>query len=185
MNKLFLSLIACTVISVAGCANTSGLQAKTSVSEFDGTKSIVIPAHGMNCKKMPVCDMIGFSWTSKAPELAGFMVEINDFRGSGSSEYFAIKSVNIKIDEEVISLTPLDKLSGSDFDYDKTTFYTTTTRGFEAPISLLNKIKNSKITKTQIITDGATFEDTFKDGDKNSKAYYAMLRFLEQIKQVD
>lgn len=168
-------------LMMTGCATTSGLEAKTSVSTFDGAKSVTIPAHGMNCTKGLVCDMIGFSWSSKLPDLSGFMVEIKDLNGGGNSKFYPIKVVKLNIDGEIVTLKPLIAGDGSKFDFDRTTLFKTTTRSYEAPISLLDKIKASNTTKTQIIAEGAVFEDVLKDSDKNSKAYYAMLRFLEQV----
>ena len=50
------------------------------------------------------------------------------------------------------------------------------------PLSLLERIKSSTDTKVQVIGKGSVIEGDFKNSGESTKAYYAMLRFLDEVK---
>lgn len=173
MKKIFLSLGAALLIT--GCATTSGLEPQTNVSSFDGTTSVTIQPHAIACSSM-VCGLTGFTWNDKKPNNASTMVSIMSPKLGG--DYHSIKSVRLNIDGQIINLEPFPQ-STTDFSSDD--MYKKSSRMYSTPLPLLESIKDSTNTKMQIIADGILIEEEFKNSGDSSKAYYALLRFLEQV----
>lgn len=163
--------------SLLGCATTSGLDAKTTTSDFDKSKRVSIAPHGSVCtNNYATCALLGFTWTDKKPEQSNILVQVTEPTNGG--EYHSIITTKLNIDGDIITLKPSIGDTNS-FDYNEV--FKTSSRLYDVPLSTLNKVKLSKITKIQVIADGAIIEGDLKDGDKNTKAYHAMLRFLDQI----
>lgn len=175
MKKVLFALT--TALILTGCATTSGLDAKTQVSSFDGSKSVAIAPHGFACVNYLTCATTGFSWNNKRPEQASMLVEILDPVKGG--DYHAIAAVKINIDGEIITLTPAVG-DTNNFDYDD--IYKKTSRLYTMPLPLLERIKQSNITKMQVIAKDALIEGDFKNTGESTKSYHAMLRFLDQVK---
>ena len=174
MKKIFLGL-SVSIALLSGCATTSGLEAKTKVSEFDGSKSVSVSPHAIACKTM-TCVTTGFVWNDKNPSQASTLVAIMSPSLGGT--YHAISSVKLNIDGDIVTLkaSPGDS---NDFKDDNT--YKTTSRLYMTPLSLLERIEKSTTTKMQVIAKDAVIEEDFKNTGDSSKAYYALLRFLKQV----
>lgn len=176
MKKILLALT--SVLIFTGCATTSGLEAKTQVSSFDNSKTVAIAPHGFACTNYVTCASTGFSWNNKSPDQSAMLVEIVDPVVNG--DYHAIAGVKINIDGEIISLKPFAS-DTNDFDHDN--IYKKTSKLYEMPLSLIDRIQKSNTTKMQVIAKGAVLEGDFKNTGESTKAYHAMLRFIEQVKQ--
>ncbi len=175
MNKLLLGLFCIAILS--GCATTSGTSAKTEVSSFDGSKRVSVLPHGSACiNSYMTCALLGFTWTDKKPSQANVLVQITEPVNGGN--YHAIATTRLNIDGDIITLNP-NLGDRNHFDYDSV--FKKTSRLYDVPMSTLERIKASKNTKIQVVADGALIEGDFKNSGDSTKAYYAMLRFLEQV----
>ena len=176
MKKLFLALSATLIL--AGCATTTGGSARTSVSTFDGAKTVAVSPHGIACLNVYVtCASAGFAWSDKNPDQASMLVKIEEIANGGS--YHALSAVKLNIDGDIVSLKPL---LGDSNKFDFNTTYKETSRLYSTPLTLLERVKASTSTKIQIIAEGAIIEGDFKNSADSTKAYHAMLRFLDEVK---
>jgi hypothetical protein len=166
------------ILALSGCATTSGLSAKSSVSTFDGTRHVTIAPHGANCGMSMVCDGIGAEWTSSDKDRAMLF-----FTYWG--EYRSIQGARFNIDGQIIDLAPgpnyTDFQSGHTGNAALDISESTSTRGFLVPLSLVQRIEASKSVKLQLVMDNLTLDSIIIDGKTTSKAYYALGRFLAEI----
>lgn len=177
MKKVFLaSLVISSLLS--GCATTNVADARTEVSSFDGSKRVSVSPHGSACiNSYLTCAMLGFTWTDKDPSQSNILVQIMEPAKGG--DYHAIATTKLNIDGDIITLKP-SLGDRNNFDYDNV--FKTTSRLYDVPLSTLERVKASTNTKIQVIADGAVIEGDLKNSGDSTKAYYAMLRFLEQVK---
>ena len=165
------------IISLAGCATAPVQEATTEVSSFDGSTKVFMMPETFKCvNSFTTCASIGFAWQSTYPEEASVFLEVTDHAVAGS--YHPIRSVRLNIDGEIVSLKQ-SPVSMNDFKNSSGNYQTRLT--FIAPVALLEKIKSSKDTKMQILSEGAVIEDGFKTSEENNKAYQAMLNFLVKV----
>lgn len=177
MKKIFLaSLVASALLS--GCATTNVADARTEVSSFDGSKRVSVSPHGAACiNSYMTCSMLGFTWTDKNPNEASVLVEIMEPAKGG--DYHSIATTKLNIDGDIITLKP-SLGDRNHFDYDNV--FKKTSRLYSVPLSTLERVQASANTKIQVIAEGAVIEGDLKNSGDSTKAYYAMLRFLEQVK---
>ena len=165
-NILMVGLLSLLV----GCSTTSGLDARTSVSNFDGVKSVAIPPHGTSCKGM-VCPLLGATWIGDKPNDVGFSVEL-------FNEIASIHSVAFNIDGQIIKV---DALLLTDFSPDVSVKASRTS--VVLPYSVLTQILESKRTWIKVSTSKGNYEAAIVDGAVDSKAFNALKRFDAQVKE--
>jgi hypothetical protein len=165
-NLLMIGLLSCLV----GCSTTSGTGAQTSVSNFDGVKSVAIQPHGAACKGM-VCPMLGATWLDNQPNNVGFSVEL-------FNEIASIHSVAFNIDGQIIKV---DALLPTNFSPDVSVKASRTS--VLLPYSVLTQILQSKRTWLRVSTSKGTYEAAIVDGAVDSKAFNALKRFDAQVKE--
>lgn len=157
---------------LAGCANNVGLNAETSVSKFDGVKTVTIQPHGADC-----CMAIGAFWTEKVPDMA--VLNLTTY-----VKYMNLEGAELRVDNKIIKLQPVDTLTKFEqmMPGDNVVNMPTSTRGFALPLSDLKQVMAAKTSMIRLTTlsDGAIV-GTIKDGQNDTKAYYALQRFLTQI----
>lgn len=173
MTKLILALPIALLFS--GCAITPDTNIKTSVSTFDGSKSITTAPNVIDCVNITVCAYMSLTWTNKQPEIPVLMIKLEDTQAIASS-YYPIISAKFNVDGNIVSLKPLP---GGDNNFNHSGTSKSTTRLFEAPMALLKSIEKSNDTKIQILADGAIVEKDFKNGT----AYPAMTKFIGEVEQ--
>lgn len=175
MKKIILALS--TILLLAGCATptTTGTSAKTTVSTFDGKKTVSVVPHTIACADViDNCATIGFAWNDKTPEQASALLKISD-----SVSFHAISAVKFNIDGDIVTLNP-NSSDSNKFEHNSLGSKITS-KLYAVPLSLLESIKSSKNTKVQIIATGTIIEGDFKNSGDSTKAYYAMLRFLDEV----
>lgn len=175
MKKIFLTLS--IALLLAGCNTTtaSGDNAKTSVSTFDGKKTVSMGTHAITCANtIDNCGFVGFVWNDKTPEQVSMLFKIID-----SIDFHAISTVKFNIDGDIVVLNPISSDANQ---FEHRLGSKETSKLYAAPTSLLERIKSSENTKIQIIAKGSVIEGDFKNSGNSTKAYYAMLRFLDEIK---
>lgn len=176
MKKIFLALS--TVLLLSGCntPTTTGDSARTAISTFDGAKTVSVGLHPIVCANVITnCAFIGFAWNDKNPNQVSSLIKISDI-----ADYHAISAVKFNIDGDIVTLNT--NLSDSNQFEQLSSGSKETTKQYVVPLSLLERIKSSTSTKVQIIGKGTVIEGDFKNSGESTKAYYAMLRFLDEVK---
>jgi hypothetical protein len=181
MKTLFAVMLC---FSLAGCGATVGLGARTSVSTFDGSRSVSIEPHGTNCGMSMVCTLVGAEWNSKHPEQAFLIIE---YMGS----YTSIQAAALNVDGQIIPISP-EKGESTQFSNPEeysgnlglTQLARTSDRYFPVPLALIERISSSKSVKLRVRISETTIDSVIIDGQKDSKAFYALQRFLKEIAQV-
>lgn len=157
---------------LTGCSTTSGLNSVTSVSQFDGVKSVYIEPHGAACKAM-VCPGLGATWLDKYPEDIGFNVQV-------FNEITSINSVSFNIDGEMIKL---DALSLTNFNPKHTPNMNSSVKTFVTKYAVLTRVLESKRTWLRVSTSDGNLDVAIIDGTVDSKAFHALKRFDTQVKE--
>jgi hypothetical protein len=164
--------VAFTALLLAGCANDVGLNAETSVSKFDGVKTVTIQPHGADC-----CMAIGAFWTEKVPDMV--VLNLTTY-----VKYMNLEGAELRVDDKIIKLQPVDTLTNFEqmLPGDTVVNMPTSTRGFALSLSDLRQVMTAKTSMIRLITlsDGAIV-GTIRDGQNDTKAYYALQRFLKQL----
>ena len=177
MRKIFLATLAASAL-LSGCATTNGADARTEVSSFDGSKRVSVSPHGAACiNSYMTCSTLGFTWTDKKPDEASILVEVTEPVSGG--DYHSIVTTKLNIDGDIVALKP-SLGDRNHFDYDNV--FKKTSRLYNTPVSTLERVEASTNTKIQVVADGAVIEGDLKNSGESTKAYYAMLRFLEQVR---
>ncbi|SPX50607.1 Uncharacterised protein [Klebsiella pneumoniae] len=157
---------------LVGCANNVGLNPETNVSKFDGVKTVSIQPHGADC-----CIAIGAFWTEKVPDMA--VLNLTTY-----VKYMNLESAELRIDDKIIQLQPVDTLTKFEqmLPGDNVVNMPTSTRGFALSLADLRRVMAAKTAMIRITTlsDGGIV-GTIRDGQSDTKAYYALQRFLSQI----
>ncbi len=166
-------LVVAIALTLAGCANTSGSAPIVGFSGFDRAKIVTINPHGNDCSTI-ICTGIGAQWNSSTPDSALLIVNVfNDIT--------SISEAQLNIDGEIIKL----KKSVTVTDMDIKTFGGVTTKEssktFTTDISTIKKIISSKRTWLRVLTPTGYIEDRVIDGEKDSKAFHALKRFMLSV----
>lgn len=166
--KIILAIGLMTII--AGCSTTSGMNATTSISSFDGVKSVGVQAHSSACTSF-VCPMLGATWLDNQPDNVGFSVQL-------FNEIANIQSVAFNIDGNIIKI---NALLPTDFDQEAGINISRTS--IVTSYSILTKILQSKRTWMKVSTTKGSHEVAIIDGSLDSKAFHALKRFDTQVKE--
>lgn len=166
----FLTLLLATTL--AGCSTVAGSDASVSRSGFDGARIVTINGHGNACKSMR-CTGLGAQWTSKNPTEAVLVVYLfNDIKG--------ITGASLNIDGQTYDLSTMQPFTNfSDF----RAATQESRKGFLVPTDLVRKITASQRTWLRVQTNAGYVEDAVIDGQTDSKAYYALKRFIAAVDQ--
>lgn len=169
MKKLAL-VFALSVIALSGCSNSSGLDAKTATSGFDGGRVVSIPPHGNACSTM-TCTGLGAQWNSNNPDKAFLLVNVfNDIQG--------ITGAELNIDGKVYNLGSPTQFTNFD---NVGPGISNSEQPFVVKLSMIRDIVNSKRTWLRVHTTKGDLEDAVIDNGKDSKSYYALKRFLSEV----
>ncbi len=175
MTKLSLIGLLGAALLLGGCANDVGVNPVTATSDFDGAKTVTIMPHGAEC-----CIAVGAFWTDKAPDVA-----VLEFKIFGA--YTNIESVELNIDGKFIRLDAAQRFTnfsnnGGMVVAPGVPIVRESTMGFSTSLDVVKSITASQKTVVRLTTlnDGAVVAK-IKDGATDSKAYYALQRFLAAI----
>lgn len=162
--------IAMAAFALASCANTSGLEAKTTSSGFDGARVVDIQPHGAACTGM-VCPGLGAQWSSKAPDSAIVTVAVfHEIRGiTGAEVSVAGQATRLKAMGVITTFSrPGDPLRVSRTD-------------FAAPLALVRSMASAERVWLRVHTTDGYIEAAIVDGQLDSKAVHALRRFISQV----
>jgi hypothetical protein len=168
MRRLFVVFL---VFVVSGCATTSGIDPVIGYSGFDNAKTVSINPHGNACSSM-VCTGLGAQWNSSNPDAAILIVQV-------FNEYAAISRAELNIDGKKVSLSSAQTIT--DFSSSGSAMRESS-KGFGIPLSVVEKILSAKRVWLRVHTPTGYIEDPVIDGEKDSKAYHALSRFVAAVK---
>jgi hypothetical protein len=180
--KRILLIVAMALL--AGCGATTGTNARSSISTFDGARVVSIDPHGTNCGMSMVCSLLGAQWSSNQPDRVQLVV-------STMGEYASIQMAGLNIDGTIIPLADSAQLTQYTQSMSQTpeTYNVaaaqlgrTSTRSFIAPLALVDRILAARSVKMRVQTDGVTIDSIIFEGDKDSKAHHALERFIAQVR---
>lgn len=171
MKKTLAALVVC---ALAGCATTSGMAPTETKSGFSGGRVVTISGHGNACSSF-FCTGLGAQWDSSTPDRAILQVHIfNDWKG--------ITGAALSIDGRIVELQKLPGLSQFSKPGEAVK---QTTQSFGVPLSLVREVVAAKKVWIRVHTTAGYMEDAVIDGEKDSKAYHALVRFLAQVDGTD
>lgn len=168
MKMLF---IVALVFIVSGCATTSGTNPIVGYSGFDNAKTVSINPHGNACSSM-VCTGLGAQWNSSKPDLAILIIQV-------FNEYAAISRAELNIDGEQIALSSVQAVTGFS---SPSSAMRESSKGFGVSFSVIEQILSAKRVWLRVHTPTGYIEDPVIDGEKDSKAYHALSRFVTAVK---
>ncbi|MES1181139.1 MAG: hypothetical protein ABUL66_04685, partial [Verrucomicrobiota bacterium] len=94
------------------------------------------------------------------------------------NEYIGVAGAELNIDGEKFALTPLQNITDMNDDFG----IKTSSRTFQTSLATVEKIIHSKRTWIRVNTPTGALENAVIDGDKDSKAYNALIRFMNAVK---
>lgn len=155
----------------AGCSTSTGLSPEVAHGGFDNARTVNIPPHGNAISGM-IGTGIGAQWSeAKSDQVILIIAVFNTYTG--------ITGAELNIDGEKIALTPTagvtDMNAGGDI-------MKTSTKGFVTQLDTVEKIIKSKRTWLRVHTPTGSMENAVIDGAKDSKAYHALIRFMDGVK---
>lgn len=165
-----LTLSTAIISTLIGCGPTVGNNTNVSYSGFDGAKVVTINGHGNACTTI-LCSGLGAQWRSINPKQSILVVYVfNDITG--------ITGAQISIDGKEYNLNSMQPFTNfSEFNAP----VSESRKGFIVPTDLIRKIVASKRTWLRVQTTSGYIEDAVIDGATESKAYYALKRFLSDV----
>ena len=169
-SKLFIFSLLISAVLV-GCSTTVGHSPKVAQGGFDNARTVDIRPHG-NASRGMTPTGIGAQWSEANRDRVILIIAV-------FNTYTGITGAELNIDGEKMSLTPTADVTDMTSDANN---FKTSTKGFVTTLDTVDKIIRSKRTWLRIHTPTGTMEDPVIDGDKDSKAYHALVRFVAAVK---
>lgn len=174
--KTFCVLLAC--IALAGCATTSGLSAHSEVSNFDGSRTVSIDPHGTWCgMRMNPCAMVGAQWNSAHPDSAFLDIEM-------IWQYTGIEGAEVNIGGQITRLTPSKyptQFSNVDPGSAWGPMLRQSDQSFVVPLALIREMATAPDVRIRVDTTEGYDDGVIISPEHDSKAYYALQRFLAKV----
>ena len=172
MKTIIKLLVVPTLLSFfAGCSTTTGLSPKTTHSGFDNARIVNIAAHG-NAISGVIGTGIGAQWNEAEKDKVILIIAV-------FNTYTGITGAELNIDGEKTALIPTAGVTEMKSADGMTKI---STKGFVSNLDTVEKIIRSKRTWLRVHTPTGSMEDAVIDGDKDSKAYHALIRFMDAVK---
>jgi hypothetical protein len=163
---------------LTGCSTKIGFSPTVSHSGFDNSQVVNIVPHGTipNSVFEIISISIGAQWNAAYSKDATLVVAVEN-------EYTGITGVELNIDGEKMALTPIPGTTDMSSTSDATggIIMRTSTRGFSITLESIERIIKSKRTWVRVYTPTGSLENAIIDGDKDSKAYNALIRFMNAV----
>lgn len=169
-----ISILALTCVAVlAGCANSVGLDASIKRSGFDNSAVVDMPVHGTRCGSLTKkCLGIGAQWTSASPDRVILTPSIY-------MEYAGIVGAKLSIDDKIVDLG--QPIGVTDMSKPGASALLMSTGSFATSYETVRQMAYARKVWIRLTTPTGTVEDSLIDGDSDSKAIYAMRRFVESV----
>lgn len=169
MTKRLRLILPAAALLLASCA-TTGLSPSVHRSKFDGSRTVEIVPHGLDCG-WSSCASLGATWNSQHPDDAILRVSM---LGTAS-----IDTLELNIDGETVKLEVKETFT----DFSRTAGLAESSKAFLASRELIERIVGSSRTWVRVVTSAGTIEGLVIDGQENSNALHAFKRFLAAIEE--
>jgi hypothetical protein len=171
--KLMQFVLGCAVVAlVNGCGTTTGLSPRTAHSGFDNARTVSVAPHGnISAGLSGTSTGIGAQWSEAHKDQAILIV-------AAYLTYTAITGAELNIDGEKVRLTPTATATSME----SSSGVKMSTKAFLTELATVEKIIKSKRTWLRLHTPEGSIEGAVIDGDKDSKAYHALIRFMDAVK---
>jgi len=162
------------LLAMTGCTTTSGHAPIVQRSGFDGSRVIDIDPHGGICRIATTCVNLGAQWSSTHPDRAFLRIQLS------GAEYLGIQSALLNIDGSVVDLQP----GATPTDYDNPSgVLRESTQTFAVPLDVVRRITMAHRVWVRVGTTSGTVDGAVIDDSRDSKAYNALKRFIDQVDQ--
>ncbi|MGX5913920.1 hypothetical protein ACR0ST_04240 [Aliidiomarina sp. Khilg15.8] len=159
------------VLVLSACSTTVGTGPKVSYSDYHNHKQVEIAPHGAACTGWDMqCSMLGAQWSEEKPDQVFFII-------GTANEVTSIRGATIFVGDDEFKLSR----PANNTQIDRLGTYVDSARGFSGDLSLVKAIVESPRSAIRVETPAGYMEDVIKDGEKDSKAYHALVRFLEAV----
>ena len=170
MKSFILLLFAGSIVLLAGCSTKTGLSPKVAHSGFDNARTVSITPHA-NAASGIIATGIGAQWNEARKDQVILIIAVFNL-------ITGITGAELNIDGERTTLTPTATVT----DLNSGGILKISTKDFVTQLDTVEKIIRSKRTWLRVHTPTGTMEDAVIDGDKDSKAYHALVRFMDAVK---
>ena len=171
MKRLIFSIV--MAIAVAGCSNTSGLNPVSGVDRYSNSKTVYIQPHGTDCQSMQ-CIMLGAFWTETDKDTALLTISL-----ANSTDF--ISSAALEVDGKMYQLRNEADLTRYSSMIGGSAAYVKSSKDFLVPLSVIKDITKAKKAWVFVKTGTGSMSDAIIDAKGDSKAYYALRRFISEI----
>ncbi|SFQ99086.1 hypothetical protein SAMN04487773_0915 [Enterobacter sp. kpr-6] len=168
--------IAATVllsISLAGCANNQGLNPVLGTDRYSGSKTVLIQPHGADCQSMQ-CIALGAFWTESEKDKALLTISLIN-----TSDF--IRNAYLEIDGNHYALKDGGDLTRYEHPLSNMPAYSESKKDYVISLEVIRKITSAKKAWVFVQTGSGMLSDPIVDAQGDSKAYYAMQRFIQAI----
>lgn len=121
-----------------------------------------------------ICSGIGAQWSQSSPDSVVLLIHI-------SNDTVGISGAQLNIDGEIFNLKKTPGVTDIEVSGSNGVYMKSSTKGFVSDIDVVRKILASERTWLRISTPTGYIEDRVIDGNKDSKAYHALKRFMHSI----
>ncbi|MEY0037960.1 hypothetical protein AB7W68_11760 [Providencia rettgeri] len=171
MKKVF---IIAALLVLSGCSNKTGLGTNISKDSYDGNTVISIEEHGNDCQSF-ICTGLGAQWNSKNKDKAILYVSV-------FNKITTINAAEIKIDGKEFKIAKKDGYS--DFDSFSPSVRKSS-QAFLVDFSLIKAITAASDARLRVYTSKGQISDVIVSNGKDSKAYYALKRFVDDVEKAN
>ncbi|EOT1756506.1 lipoprotein [Citrobacter koseri] len=170
--KKFL-VVALGMLVLAGCSNTQGTGPISGIDRHSGSKTIIIQPHGTDCESMQ-CIALGAFWTESEKDYALLTVSLMN-----TSDF--IRSAHLEIDGVKYPLRDDGDLTRYDRPLNNVSLYVESKKDYIIPLDIVKKITTAKKAWIFVQTGSGYMSNAIIDAQGDSKAYYALQRFLTAL----
>jgi len=170
--KKFL-VVALGMLVLAGCSNTQGTGPISGIDRHSGSKTIIIQPHGTDCESMQ-CIALGAFWTESEKDYALLTISLMNTSDFVRSAYLEIGGVKYPLRDD-------GDLTRYDRPLNNVSSYVESKKDYIIPLDVVKKITTSKKAWVFVQTGSGYMSNAIIDAQGDSKAYYALQRFLAAI----
>jgi len=172
MKKILVIAGLCAVL--VGCSNQQGLGTTVGVDRYSGSRTVSIAPHGADCQSMG-CIAVGASWVESYKDDAMLNISLIN-----TADF--IKSAHLEVDGTMYELRNDKDLTRYSNPLVTNPGYTESKKSFLVPLDLIKKITTAKKAWIFVSTgSNGVMSDAIIDSQGDSKAYYALKRFLADV----
>lgn len=161
------------MIALSGCSNTSGLDAVSGKDRYSGDRTVSIQPHGAACETTQ-CIMVGAFWTESHKDMALLTISL-----ANTADF--IRSADVEIDGKKYQLRDDSDLTRYDSQVIRASAYIQSSKDFLVPLSMVKDITKSKKVWIFVRTGTGQMSNAIIDAQGDSKAYYALQRFVAAL----